>query len=294
MVMRTVLVQVDGSAQARRAVKAAFLAAGRDGGHVVGVCVVPQSKKLTAEAMLFSRATLNTPNPDVHAALARAEHQGGPEIEAARRCFEEVAKAMKAEILERPPNPGGLTACFRLAADGNAGSLAEQGRVFDLVVVRQPRDDPEHLLRESLRAVLFEAGRPILVAPDRELASLGSRPLIAWSRSALSARAAAISRNFFQDAQEVGILSVASKGGSGPTARDLADYIGWHGLNAAVIEAELGKKRLGDVLLEEAERFGADLLVMGAYSHSPFRETLTGGVTNYVLSHAELPLLMTH
>ena len=33
---------------------------------------------------------------------------------------------------------------------------------------------------------------------------------------------------------------------------------------------------------------------MGAYAQSPFRESLTGGATNHVLSHAELPVLMTH
>ena len=57
---------------------------------------------------------------------------------------------------------------------------------------------------------------------------------------------------------------------------------------------DLDGHHLGDVLLREAMRFGADLLVMGAYAQSPFRESLTGGVTNHVLSHADLPVLMTH
>ncbi len=60
-----------------------------------------------------------------------------------------------------------------------------------------------------------------------------------------------------------------------------------------MIEADLDGLRLGEVFLREAERFKADLLVMGAYAQSPFRESLTGGVTNHVLSHAELPVLMT-
>ena len=115
-----------------------------------------------------------------------------------------------------------------------------------------------------------------------------------WNRSALSARAAAISRNFFSSATQVGILSVLTEGGSGPTAQDLADYIAWHGIEAKVVEVKLGGRRLGDVMLEEAKAFGADLLVMGAYSQSTFRKTLTGGVTNHILSHAELPLLLTH
>ena len=54
------------------------------------------------------------------------------------------------------------------------------------------------------------------------------------------------------------------------------------------------RRELGFQFTEQAKAFDADLLVMGTYSHSPFRESLTGGVTNYLLSHAELPLLMTH
>jgi nucleotide-binding universal stress UspA family protein len=42
-----------------------------------------------------------------------------------------------------------------------------------------------------------------------------------------------------------------------------------------------------------AER-DCDLLVMGAYGHSRFRETLLGGVTRSVLDATTLPLLMSH
>ena len=294
MVTRTVLVPVDGTPAGRRVVEAAFLAAQGNGGHVVGLFVIPRAGMLTAEAIASSRSSMGVASEDIRAALYEAEQEGGIAVQAARHSFHDVAEAAEAEILERPPNPGHLTASFKVIAATGPNTLAEQGRVFDLVVVRQPRDDADHSLRKTLRSVLFEAGRPILVAPDRPLPSLGKRLLIAWSRSALSARAAAISRNFFLGAEEVGILSVKDKSASGPTAYDLANYVGWHGIDATVIDAELGKKRLGEVMLEEADRFGADLLVMGAYSHSTFRESLTGGVTNYVLSHADLPIVMTH
>jgi nucleotide-binding universal stress UspA family protein len=38
----------------------------------------------------------------------------------------------------------------------------------------------------------------------------------------------------------------------------------------------------------------ANLLVMGAYSHSRLREMIVGGVTKYVIQHAELPVLLAH
>lgn len=295
MAMTTVLVQVISTLDGRSAIETAFLATRQDGGHVVGLHIVPKSETVTAEAMLMSRASLGMSGEDIRAALDAAEkEEEGSDTQAARQLFDEVATAMQAEIVERPPNPGRLTACFRVWPGGGLKNIAEQGRVFDLVVVRQPKEGPSQDLRKTLRAVLFHAGRPVLVAPEKTPSSVGERLLIAWNRSALSARAAAISRNFFRSAKQVGILSVLTEGGSGPTAYDLADYIAWHGIEAKVVETELGGRRLGDVMLEEANAFGADLLVMGAYSQSTFRKSLTGGVTNYILSHAELPLLLTH
>ena len=37
-----------------------------------------------------------------------------------------------------------------------------------------------------------------------------------------------------------------------------------------------------------------DLLVLGAYGHSRFRETLLGGVTRTVLESMTVPVLMAH
>jgi len=294
MAMTTVLVQVDSDFASESAVESAFLAARKDGGHVVGAYVSQPSNQVTAEAMMFSRTEIGMPGQDVVAALQFAERRGGPEALEARHVFERIAQRRNAAIVESPPNPGSLTACFTILEDHGPDTLALQGRIFDLVVVKQPKNDRNHELRKLLRSVLFNAGRPILVAPEVAPLSLGRRVLIAWNKSALSARAAAISRNFFEDVEEVAILTVDSKGGPGPTAWDLADYIAWHGLRAQVIEAEVGNDRLGDVILREAERFDADLLVMGAYSQSTFRQSLTGGVTNYVLSRAAIPVLMSH
>jgi nucleotide-binding universal stress UspA family protein len=82
--------------------------------------------------------------------------------------------------------------------------------------------------------------------------------------------------------------------GHGPSVEEFVESLAWHGIDATLIETELGHRLLGDVMLDQAAAFGADLLVMGAYSQSPFRESLTRGVTNHILSHAEVPVLMTH
>jgi nucleotide-binding universal stress UspA family protein len=51
---------------------------------------------------------------------------------------------------------------------------------------------------------------------------------------------------------------------------------------------------LGAALLARAHELGADMLVLGAYQHSPLREFLLGGVTRHMLTHADLPMLLRH
>ena len=53
-------------------------------------------------------------------------------------------------------------------------------------------------------------------------------------------------------------------------------------------------RAVGDMLLEEVETSGANLMVMGAYSHSRLREMLWAGVTKHIISHAGIPVLMAH
>ena len=66
-----------------------------------------------------------------------------------------------------------------------------------------------------------------------------------------------------------------------------------HGIPAEVHAVD-GHGPVGEQLLQKAHELGADLIVMGAYAHGEWREALLGGVTRYMLDHADLPLLMRH
>jgi nucleotide-binding universal stress UspA family protein len=46
-------------------------------------------------------------------------------------------------------------------------------------------------------------------------------------------------------------------------------------------------------LLERASTLGADLVVMGAYGHSPVWEFLVGGTTQELLERTTIPVLMS-
>src|SRR3546814_6479687 len=49
----------------------------------------------------------------------------------------------------------------------------------------------------------------------------------------------------------------------------------------------------GRTVLDFAVRSDADLIVMGAYGHSKFNETIFGGATRFLLRHSELPILLS-
>ena len=73
----------------------------------------------------------------------------------------------------------------------------------------------------------------------------------------------------------------------------LRSLLAWHGIPAKV-EKVRTRGDVGKALLAAAEKAGANLLVMGAYSHSRVREMILGGVTRHVLSNGNIPVLMAH
>lgn len=303
MSIKTILVPVSNGTGGFSAIKSAFLVARAFESHVVGLHLVPPGQVARAEDLLLSRAVAAPLGRDVLQMLEDSEQEECREARESRRLFLEVSQRAGAAGLETGERPGPVStasgprcpsAAFKQVVAEGPEVIASFGRVVDLIVLQQPKSDPGHGLRKTLRAALFHSGRPVLVAPDRPPVSVGRRLLIAWNGSPLSARAAAISRQYFRQADAVGILTVDVGARQGASAYDLAAYMAWHGVRPSVIEVSRSRRRLGDVILAEARNFRADLLVMGAYAQSPFRESLTQGVTNHVLSHAELPMLMTH
>ncbi len=93
-------------------------------------------------------------------------------------------------------------------------------------------------------------------------------------------------------AEAVRILSAENYQRRGPAAGELADYLALHRINADWVSfAPIGGS-VGAGLLAAAAEFGADLLAMGAYSHSRWRQMILGGVTRYILANAKLPVLI--
>ena len=170
--------------------------------------------------------------------------------------------------------------------------VAQLARLADITVVPHPEAGDDVSSSDALHAVLFDSGRPVLIAPQVATPTVGARICVAWNGTAESAAAVLAAIPWMQRAEAVRVLSADEYQRRGPGAAELASYLGLHGIRTEVAEFRPLDRDVGRGLLTAAREFGADMLAMGAYSHSRLRQLLLGGVTRHVLEHATLPVLM--
>ena len=72
------------------------------------------------------------------------------------------------------------------------------------------------------------------------------------------------------------------------------EYLALQGIHATERVVDPKMQGASETLMESAIAGGADMLVMGGYGHSHWREVFLGGVTQHVRWHARLPVLMAH
>ena len=178
-----------------------------------------------------------------------------------------------------------------LAGDAFLGSY---GRAFDLTVVGRPGPAATSPHMGTLEAALFDSGRPILVAPPAAPEKLGEVVTIAWNGSTETARAIAFAMPILKRARKVAVLQIEGTGVPGPTAADMARYIERHEVHCETIVAQHDKRSTGAAMLEEAAKFGSDLLVKGAYTQSRLRQMIFGGATSHIIAEAMIPVLLAH
>lgn len=186
------------------------------------------------------------------------------------------------------------TACWSDTTGLVMQSMAHFARVCDLSIVtlpdkaNEPRDTP---LFEGL---LMESGRPVLVVPTAGLTKIPKHVLVAWDGSLPSTRAIHAAMPFFKSAEQVFVATVGEVDFGMPSAESAAAYLTSHGVNANARTVDWPKKPVAERLLSQAEATNSDLIVMGGYSHARLFESLLGGTTRHMLSHADRALFLAH
>jgi nucleotide-binding universal stress UspA family protein len=169
--------------------------------------------------------------------------------------------------------------------------MNEWGGRADFIVVKRPTERRPEQERRALRTALFDTGRPVLMVPfEPSLAVFGRRIAIAWRDDGRTIKAVLSALRLAGQAEEIHVLAGTRDTGSTPRLPEILEE---HGIEATLhLLPVTGQQAFGEDLLVAAHRLGCDMLVMGAFARHPARSLILGGVTRYMLSNANLPVLM--
>lgn len=225
----------------------------------------------------------------LQAALDRAE-QEAKEIEAAAR----------AAIGEQQPTLRWTVEAAMTQLGTLTDLVAQRARFADLVVLPRPYGANQGPEAEAVvEAALFEGQAPVLILPETGAghAAAPRRIVIAWNQSAEAMVAVRKALPMLKQADLVNI-AVIDPPQHGAERSDpggmLCQMLVRHGVKAEVSVLARTLPRISEVLARHVRDMNADLLVMGAYGHSRFREAILGGATRNMLEQAEVPVLMAH
>lgn len=277
MSYRTIVVHVDRAPNSTARIEIAAQLAMREGAHLVGAAMTGVPRYMLAGSPYEGSGVL----------IANHLRQASERATAALARFEEIASRIGVQHEQR-----------RHDLDEYSG-LCLQARYADLLVLGQadPEDHEEGgLLLDLPEQVLMYGGRPVLLVPRSGSFTPPARhALVAWNGSREAARAVSAALPLLQQVGQVTLAVLgASQGDHGEEpGADIALYLARHDIKVDVL-VQPRPADAGKAILALASELGADLLVMGAYGHSRWREMVLGGATRGVLAQATLPVLLMH
>lgn len=182
--------------------------------------------------------------------------------------------------------------CERL---GETEPLVAEAAAEGGVIVVGHGTGAERDARQAMTVALFEARLPSIFVPQGAHGPIGRVIAIAWKPSPSAERAIAAAQPLLLKAEQVVVL-MGNEGAAKSAALPEAPFaaLSAAGVPLSTHPFALAGGNAGQALLREAHAVGADMLVMGAYTHARWREFLLGGATRDILAEADLPVLMQH
>ncbi len=283
MSYKTILVHVDESRHASERIKLAAAVAMTASAHLIGIAATGASRYLHRGARLGQL----DPHFQAHLDFLRERAERG------LREFETVARKLGITSFET-----------RLIDDEAGGGICLQARYCDLVVIGQ--NDPEEsspvVMADFPQYVVMHSGRPVLLVPYAgQHENIGRHVLLAWDASIAATRTVSAAMPLLQRAHTIDVVifnpesqpQVPPLARDGAPAEEISAFLARHGVKVNIMQRHTDRD-IGHALVALANERDCDLIVMGGYGHSRFREILLGGVTRMVFEAMTTPVLMSH
>jgi nucleotide-binding universal stress UspA family protein len=278
MTINDIIVYVDGADSTKPRIEFAAALAKDHGAHLIGVGFAP-----TALLPLYGADASFADMSDI---LQSVKSQGEAALHACKAHAEGQGLSIEVRLMQS-------------VSDEFPRDFACSARHADITLLGQPRHgDPLIGQYALVERCLFASGRPVIVVPAAPAMIVRPKTIVvAWDGSAQAARACNDALTFLKQAERVVLLVgvPAEPGEDGePPIDDMVAHLKRHGVTAEVVRVTLSGSDIGKLLLAKAKELHADMIVMGAFHHSRWREFILGGVTLTMLEEATIPLFMAH
>ncbi len=273
---KDLLVPLQYSAADAAALDAAAALASAHGARVAVLAAIAFPMPVTSE---WGMAVLTLNQADFDALRATAAAAGEAACQRLRRAGVEAELRVVESLLQWPEETAALHACHA-----------------DLAILGRSEDSRFPI---AFSALLLDSGRPVLVVPEgTKLMVPPRRVVLAWQPRREAARAIHDALPLLPRDARVDVLMVdpdigETAPGDAPGA-DIAAHLARHGAQVLVVSQARAGRSTGTVIVDHAAAAHAELIVMGGYGHSRWREQVLGGATRTVLEQSTVPVLFAH
>ncbi|MDH4047513.1 MAG: universal stress protein [Gammaproteobacteria bacterium] len=286
--MKIIFVPVADRPECAKALHSAFELARKLEASVVGCHMRPHSYSEISLSSYFPYEILGNGNRTLHSAWQKKT--SAKSSKAARALYETMAEASGFQLSKSVKS--GPVAVWQEKVGSPDKLMRISGPVSDLLIVSRPKTRKNKLATMFMLSALMESSRPVLILPQSGHKTAGEKICIAWNQSAHAMHAIVAAIPLLQRAAQVTVVSCGPENRLGPKSAQLRSYLGAWGVKAGV-ESTRGKNVDAELTTVYRDT-GSDLIVMGAYSRSRWREVAFGGTSNFMLFEANIPVLMLH
>lgn len=289
MSLKTVLAPVLGNDADAAILNAALAVATPHGAHVFVAHIHRDPRDV-----LVPQVGMGMSASMIESLVQQAESYANDARAASLAAYDKWREANKLVSVEKPADADGVTVSFETLVGEPSLQVAERARMVDVVCVISPSDRESSDAMAVAEAAMLQSGKATMVVPHDAEVPVVKTIAIGWNASKEAAAAVAHAMPLLETADKVMVMSGVDSELTKEKLDLFVDSLRWHGVKAEAKTFDATSGSISGRLQAEAREVGAQLLVLGAYSHSRFRESIFGGVTDDILTETRIPVLMAH
>ncbi len=289
MSYRIILAPVTGSDSDRPILNAAMTLAGPSKSHIQVLFLHRDPQDVMVPHIGYDLST-----GMIDSLILSANEQIGYAREQAKSCYTTWLQETGVTEVSDSTEINGITSAYVEAIGDMSGSLARAGRMADVICMVRSGDNAGFDEETLIQTALLDTGKPVVLVPSSLSPEAITSIAIAWNGTREAARAVSLAMPLLEAADSVSVVAGTCDQVKPEDVTAFAESLERHGINAHANMFALNGADITKRLQDEAHKGGAQLLVMGAYSHSRLRESVFGGVTNDIVNAGQMPVLMAH